>query len=134
MIESIGAVIENIFGVGVVGSLFFAGIVALMEIMDYDIVYWFFHRGDHVTISFETFYKMYNIAPEKYIIDTSDFSVKYNGTWIYMKSLLDCFKLERYSNKIDKEKKAEQDNKRMLELLQQWQDDIDEFNKMKGYL
>ena len=134
MIESIGAVIANIFGVGVIGFLFFAYIIVLMKMINHDIVQWFFSRGNHVTISFKTFYKMYNIAPEKYIIDTSDFSVKYNGTWIYMKSLLDCFKLERYSNKIDKEKKTEQDNKKMLELLQQWQDDIDEFNKMKGYL
>ncbi len=85
---------------------------------------------DLLYISFDRFYALYSIAPEKWGLDASDCSVKYNGEWLYMESLIDRIRFCVFCKRKEDAKNKECVNKRTKDLIEHWQKDVDDYKKM----
>ncbi len=80
-------------------------------------------------INFNTFYTLYQIAPDKWEIDGRDGTVSYEHYWFYMKTPLDWCRLILFYERKNKENKIIRNNNKMEIYIKKWQKDIDEFKK-----
>ena len=93
-----------------------------------------------VTLSFDEFYQMYCIDPSKWsffhdggnylaryeIVHPEDFSCY---EYIYFKKTKDYYRFKRFIFNEEKKQNIESGNKKKLEVLKSFQNDIDEYKK-----
>jgi len=87
-------------------------------------------KADLLYISFGRFYALYTIAPAKWDLDASDCSVKYNGEWLYMESMIDRIRFRLFCKRKEDAKNKEYVNKRTKDLIERWQKDINDYKKV----
>lgn len=80
------------------------------------------------TISFDDFLKLYSVAQEKWD-DSYDCMVVYEGTNIYMKSLLDVRKYKRWRKNKQQIAMDQFVANQRVKLLKHWQEDINKYQE-----
>ena len=90
----------------------------------------YYPNRDDVKITFDQFKTLQSMSPDKWrFADTYDNVVFYNDDWIVMKHFIDVIRLKIYRHKKIKNKKIINRNKVMVKLINEWQKDIDKYNK-----
>ena len=117
-------------------ALLIYGMMMLVGLLTGNPTWWnpFAKRPDRRYLDFSTSKNLYTVAPDKWTLDKSDFSAKYDtsrfcGDWFYMHGLSDKIRFWRFANEIEIGKANASEKELMEKIIESWQEDIDKFKE-----
>lgn len=113
-----------------------AVVYLLLTIINYvsgDCDFWFCpapKAKDKLYISFDRFYALYCVAPDKWWWNEIYNRVSYHDEHLYMKSLIDRCRFRIFCRRKRNVEYEKIGNYRMKYLLERWQKDVDDYKKV----
>ena len=115
-----------------VSMVFIYVVMTICNYINNDSGFWFCPAPkdkSNLYISFDRFYTLYSIAPDKWHLYGVPRSVEYHDETLYMKSLIDRIRLYMFYKHKEDLKNKEWADKRTKDLIKSWQKDIDNFKR-----